>query len=191
MRRDSRWHPVPCSRKVKLVIGAGGEGMSVLSQLKRNAVHLGCVTLYLLCCFSVFSTLKKLTLAAYKIEWSALMPAVLGALATAKVVLLLEQIPLATRLDVKYPIWLAVLYKTSFYCLATVPILFSEKMWLVYTEGTPLDEIMSRAWAHMETRNIMTWIIAVGVVFACYHLYGGIDRRLGTGTLRRLIFSRG
>jgi hypothetical protein len=179
-----------CSKKVEVEIGAGGEGMNILSQLKRHTMHLGCVSLYLLCCFGIFSTLKKLTLAAYKIEWSALVPAVLGALVTAKVVLILEQIPLAARLDIHYPIWLAVLYKTFFYCAATVPVLFSEKMWLVYTEGTPLDQIMSEAWAHMETRNIMTWIIAVGLVFACYHLYEEIDRRLGTGTLRHLIFSR-
>lgn len=79
----------------------------MLLTVKREARHVGCVTLYLLFCCSVFSMLKKLTLATYQIEWSALLPTVTGTLALAKVVVVLDHIPVASRIDARHPIWLA------------------------------------------------------------------------------------
>jgi hypothetical protein len=37
---------------------------------------------------------------------------------------------------------------------------------------------------------ILAKVICVTLVFAGYHFYAGVDRRLGEGTLRRLLWSR-
>ena len=165
--------------------------MEMLSVVKREALHTGCVALYLFFSFGIFTTLKKLFLATHEIESSALVPAVIGALALAKVVVVLDMTPVATRLDARHPIWVAALYKTLFYCGVSAPVLFAERAWHAYQETGALGEAVPEAWAHTDRNVVLAKVIVVGLVFACYHLYRGIDRRLGQGVLRRMIFTRG
>jgi len=165
--------------------------MGMLSVVKREARHTGVVALYLFFCFGVFTTLNKLFLATYEIEASALVPAVIAALALAKVVVLLDLTPIATRLDTRHPIWVATLYKTLFYCAVSAPVLFAERVWHFYRETGTLGEGVVEAWKHMDPNRVLAKVIIVGLVFACYHLYHGIDHRLGEGKLWRMILSRG
>jgi hypothetical protein len=163
--------------------------MGMLSAVKREARHVAGVTLYLLFCFGIFSTLKKLFLATYDIEYFALLPTVIAALSLAKVIVILDGVPVVTRLDTGHPIWLATLYKTLFYCAVSAPVLFSERVWHAYRETGALGEAVPEAWTHMDYNLVVAKVIIVGLVFACYHLYRGVDRRLGQDTLRHMIFS--
>ena len=163
----------------------------MLSAVKHEAMHIGGVTLYLLFCFGVATTLNKLFLAVHQIEFSALLPTVIGALALAKVVVVLDKTRVATRLEAGHPIWTAALYKTLFYCAVAAPVLFAERVWHFYREIGVLGEAVREAWTHMDPHLVSAKVIIVGLVFAGYHLYQGIDRRLGHGKLRRMIFSRG
>ena len=165
--------------------------MSMLSVLKREALHTGVVALYLFFCFVTFTTLNKLFLATYQIEVSVLVPAVIGALVLAKVVVLLDLTPITTRLDTRHPIWVATLYKTLFYCAVSAPVLSAERVWEFYRETGTLGEAIMEAWKHMDPNRVLGKVIIVGLVFGCYHLYHGIDRRLGEGKLWRIILSRG
>jgi hypothetical protein len=165
--------------------------MGMLSVVKREVRHVGGVALYLLFCFGIFATLKKLFLATYHIEFFALVPTVIGALALAKVVALLDMTSIATRLDTENPIWVATLYKTLFYCAVSAPVLFAERVWHAYRETGALGEALFEAWTHLDHNVVWAKVIVVGLVFACYHLSQGIDRRLGQDVLRRMIFSRG
>jgi hypothetical protein len=114
--------------------------MGMLSVVKREALHTGVVALHLLFCFGIFATLKKLFLATYQIEFSALLPTVIGALALAKVVVVLDMTSLATRLETDNPIWVATLYKTLFYCGVSAPVLFAERAWHAYRETGALGQ---------------------------------------------------
>ncbi|MGH7479910.1 MAG: hypothetical protein ACREJ8_10045, partial [Candidatus Methylomirabilales bacterium] len=42
---------------------------------------------------------------------------------------------------------------------------------------------------HRDRNVILAKVICVGLAFAGYHLYAGLDRRLGEGTLRRLVMT--
>ena len=141
--------------------------------------------------FGIFTTLKKLFLATYQIEFSALVPAMIGALALAKIVVVLDLTPVATRLDARHPIWVAALYKTLFYCAVSTPVLFAERVWHFYRETGALGEAVLEAWTRIDRNAVLARVIIIGLVFACYHLYHGIDRRLGRDKLRRMIFGRG
>ena len=165
--------------------------MGMLSVVKREARHTGGVALYLFFAFGIFATLKKLFLATYQIEFSAIVPAVIGALALAKVVVLLDLTPVAARLDTRYPIWMAALYKTLFYCAVSAPVLFAERVWHAYGDTGALGEAVLEAWNRTDQNLVLAKVIIVGLVFACYHLYHGIDRRLGQDTLWQMILSRG
>jgi len=163
----------------------------MLSVLKREARHTGVVALYLLFCFGIFTTLTKLLLASHQIEFSALVPTVIIALALAKVVVLLDLTPVASHLDTRHPIWAATLYKTLFYCAVSAPVLIAERVWHAYRETGAFGEAVLETWKHTDPNVVLAKVIIVGLVFACYHLYQGIDRRLGQGQLRRIILSRG
>ena len=165
--------------------------MGMLSVVKREIRHTAGVALYLLFCFVIFSTLNKLFLATYEIEVAALVPAVIAALALAKVVVLLDMTPIATHLDTRHPIWVATLFKTLFYCAVSAPVLFAERAWHFYRETGALGEGIVEAWKHMDPNRVLAKVIIVGLVFGCYHLYHGIDRRLGEHKLRNMILSRG
>jgi hypothetical protein len=165
--------------------------MGMLSVVKREARHTGGVALYLFFCFGIITTLKKLFLTVHQIEFSALVPAVIGALALAKVVVVLDLTPVATRLDTRYPIWVAALYKTLFYCAVSAPVLFAERVWHSYGETGALGDAVLQAWKNTDQNLVLAKVIVIGLVFACYHLYQGIDRRLGQDKLWRMILSRG
>jgi len=164
--------------------------MGMLSVAKREVQHVGGIALYLFISFGIFTTLKKLVLASYQIEFSALVPTVVGAFALAKVVVLLDMTPVATRLDTRLPIWMAALCKTLFYCAISAPILFTERIWHAYREIGMLCEAVLEAWTRIDLNAALAKVITVGLVFGCYHLYHGIARRLGQDKLWRMISSR-
>jgi hypothetical protein len=53
-----------------------------------------------------------------------------------------------------------------------------------------LGEAVQEAWTRIDHNVMWAKVIVVGLVFAGYHLYQGLDRRLGQDTLRRMILSR-
>jgi hypothetical protein len=165
--------------------------MSLPSRLKHEVQQVGLVTLYFFFCFSVVLTLKKLFLASYDIEVYALSSAVVGALVAAKIVVVLDATRAGTRFDARLPFGLAVLYKTLVYGLATFVVLFLEKLFHAYRESGTLGQALMDVWAHRDRNVILAKVICISLAFAAYHLYTGLDRRLGEGTLRRLVMSRG
>ena len=85
----------------------------MLSVLKREAWRTGGVALYLFLCLGFFTTLGKLLLATYQIEYYPLLPTVIGTLALAKVVVLLDMTPVALHLETRHPIWMATLLQDA------------------------------------------------------------------------------
>ena len=165
--------------------------MSLLSAVKHEIKHVGLVTLYFLVCFGIVLTLKKLFLAAYQIDFYGLSAVVIGALVVAKVVVILDSTRTGTRLDADYPLVLAASYKTLCYSVATFLVLFGERVFHAYRESGALGVAIGDVWRGRNLNVILAKAICIGLAFAVYHLYGGIDRRLGQGTLWRAISSRG
>jgi hypothetical protein len=163
--------------------------MSMLSVLKREARNTGAVALYLFICLGFFTFLGKLVLATYQIEYYPLLPTVIGTLALAKVVVLLDLTPVAMRLEMRHPIWVATLYKTLFYCVVSAPVLILERVWHFHEEAGSWGGAIDLTWEHADQNRVLAKVLIVGFVFGCYHLYHGIDRRLGEGQLWRMIFS--
>lgn len=158
--------------------------------LAREAKEIGLVFLYFFFCFDVLLILKKLVLADYRIEVQALSTAAIGALIVAKVVIVLDKTRVGTRFDERLPLALATLYKTLFYVLATALVLSLEKLFHAYRETGALAEAVVQVWEQRDRNLILAKVICIGLAFLAYHLYAGLDRRLGEGTLRRLVTSR-
>jgi hypothetical protein len=165
--------------------------MGVLSVLKHEVRQVGMVILYFLFCFGVVLTVKKLMLASYQIEFYALSSAVVGALVIGKVVVVLDKTRAGTRFDASLPLGLAALYKSMVYALVTFVVLFLEKLFHAYRVSGTVGQAVMDIWAHRDRNVILANVILIGLAFAVYHIYAGVDRRLGEGTLRRLVMTRG
>jgi len=164
--------------------------MGLLSTVKHEFKEVGLVTLYFLICFGIILTLKKLMLEAYEIEFYAFSSAVIGALIVGKVVVVLDKTKAGTRLDASHSIGGVVLYKTMIYTLWTFLVLWGEKMFHAYRETGALGKAFVDVWAHQDRYVIFAKVLCIGLAFMGYHLFKGIDRRLGEGTLKRLVFNR-
>jgi hypothetical protein len=162
--------------------------MGMLSTVKHEVEEIGLVTLYFFFCFGVILTLKKLMLQAYHIEFYAFSSALVGALIIAKVVVVLGKTRAGTRLDAHYSLGAAALYKTMIYSVVTFLVLFAEKMFHAFRESGLLGEAFIYVWEHKDLSLIFAKVLCIGLAFMGYHLYRGIDRRLGEGTLRHMVF---
>ena len=151
---------------------------------------VGLVTLYFLSCFGIILTLKKLFLADYRVEFYALSAVVVSALVAAKVVVTLDHTRAGTRFDASRALVTAVSYKTLVYGAVAFGVLLAEKLFHAYRATDGLEGAIAEVWAHRDRNVIFAKVICVGLTFAGYHLYKGIDRRLGEGTLRRMLGSQ-
>jgi hypothetical protein len=156
----------------------------------RELKTVGLVTMYFLFCFGIILTLKKLFLADYHIQFYALSTAVVSAVVAAKVVVTLDHTRAGTRFDASRTLATAVSYKTVVYGAVAFGLLLAEKLFHAYRATGGLEGAMVGVWTHRDRNVILAKVICVGLTFAGYHLYTGIDRRLGEGTLRRLLASR-
>lgn len=163
---------------------------SLLSRVKHEVKEVGLVTLYFLFCFSVVLMLKKLLLASYDIEVFVLSTVVVSALVVGKVVVVLDKTRAGSRFDTTHPLGIAALYKTLIYTAATFVVLFLEKVVHAYRESGLLGDAILTVWAHRDRNLILAKVLCVGLAFAGYHLYAGLDRRLGVGVLRRFITTK-
>ena len=164
--------------------------MGLVSTLKHEVQEFGLVTLYFFFCFGFILTLKKLMLASYDIEFYALSVAVIGALIVGKVVVVLDKTHAGTRFDAGHSLGAAALYKTMIYALFTALVLFAEKLFHAYRESGLLGEALMEVWTHRDRNVIFAKVLCIGLAFMGYHLYRGIDRRLGEGTLKRMVLNR-
>ncbi|MGR9099206.1 MAG: hypothetical protein ACU826_01435 [Gammaproteobacteria bacterium] len=161
--------------------------MKLLSSLKHEIKEVGLVTLYFFFCFGVMLTIKKLLLADYRVEVHAVSTAAVGALIVAKIVVVLDKTRAGTRFDARLSLGAAALYKTLVYVLSTFAVLFLEKLFHAYREAGVLVQAILDVWHHRDRSILFAKVIIIGLAFFAYHLYAGLDRRLGEGTLRRLV----
>src|SRR5262245_10433928 len=163
----------------------------VLAWVKHEVKEVGLITLYFLFCFGVALLLKKLFLADYDIKVYVVSSLVVGALVVAKVVAVLDQTRAGTRFDLTLPLGVVALYKTLIYTVAALVVLYLETVIDVYRESHSLRAAVLETWAHRDWNVLFAKVLCGGLAFAGYHFYAGLDRRLGTGTLRRLVMTRG
>ena len=164
--------------------------MKLLSLIKHEAKEVGLVFLYFFFCFGVLLLIKKLFLAEYHIEVQALSTATISALIAAKIVIVLDKTHAGTRFDARLPIGVAALYKTLLYVLAAFVILFLEKLYHMYRETESISRAVMAVWEHRDRNLMLGKVLCIGLSFLGYHLFAGLDHRLGNGTIRRLVLMR-
>ncbi|HWT83051.1 MAG TPA: hypothetical protein VN648_30080 [Candidatus Methylomirabilis sp.] len=100
--------------------------MSFAQKMKDEIKALAFATLYFGSWIGVLMVLKELILAEYQIEFHGLSLALVGTLVLAKVVLVLDHVPLGAWTRTR-PTWVNVLLRTALYALGVLVVLILEK----------------------------------------------------------------
>ena len=162
----------------------------MIAWLKREMVEVGLVTLYFFGCFLLAVILIKLILGEHQIEFRGLSVAVITALVLAKVVVILDKTRTGTRFEGSAPVAVAAGYKTLLYFVVTFVVLLAERVFDAYREQHGFGAALTEVWTHRDREVILAKSMCVGLALLGYHLYAGVDRRLGKGMLWRAMWKR-
>lgn len=163
--------------------------MSIAERIRHEVREIGLVTSFFLVWFLVFLFLKKLILAEYHIDIPILGTAIVGALVVAKVVVILDGTPVATRFRDSWVI-LHVLWRSASYTGFVLVVTIVERLFHAYRETGALRSAVVHLWETRDVHHALAMVIAVGMAFVVFNVASEIDRRLGEHGLRRFLLSR-
>ena len=161
--------------------------MGFKEKIKDELKEVGMVTLYFLFCFGVILLLKKLFLAEYEIGYYALSSAVIGALIVGKVVVILDHTKIGNRFEEKPP-YIHIIYRSLTYTFTVAIVLFIEHVFHAFGDGNSLWAAIKEVVANREAPRLWAVIICILGAFAVYNVISTINKHLGEGELKRLLF---
>lgn len=160
-------------------------GQAVLHEIRK----IGLISLYFLVCFSFFLTLKKLLLEQYHVSIYVLHGAIIGALVVAKVVVLLEDTAVGRYFEhdrlITHVVWRSLVYTLIVFLVTLIEHLIRGYV----TQGSWTDAARI-FWTGKQLNHYLALNLSVALSFFIYNTARELDRRLGRGSLRRLLFAR-
>lgn len=154
----------------------------------RELREIGLLTLYFLICFSFFLLLKKLLLEEYNMSLYVFHAAIVGALITAKVVVILEKTSFGSRFQ-DSRLAIHVLWRTLLYTGAVFIVTLIEQFVDVYLDHGNLEKTVENLFTGKDLDHYLALNLAVALSFLIYNTASELDRRIGRGAIRRLLFS--
>lgn len=162
--------------------------MRFLHWLADEAKAVAAVTLYFAACFVVIMLLKQLWLAEYGIELRGIPTALLAAVITAKVVIVLDHSALTARLRA-WPGLVEVIAKSAVYTLAVLVVMLLEKAFDARTEQGGFPAALASIFHHPDMPKVWATAIAVGLSFLGYTAFAVVRRAVGAERLRAMFLS--
>jgi hypothetical protein len=159
--------------------------MRVLQWFAEELKAVLAATLYFAIWFLIVLLLKRLMLEDYGIEFGDLSMAVILAVVTGKVVVVLRKAPLRQRHG-----FLEVLLRTALYTLATVVLLVAEKAFSLRDEAGGFAAALSSVFEHADMPRIWATVICVGLAFVGYTSFDVLRREIGGVRIRDAFFAR-
>jgi hypothetical protein len=162
--------------------------MSIGQRLRHEVRQIGLVALYFFGCFVIFLSLKKLLLEEYHIPVYVLQTAVLGAIVVAKVVVILEKTSFASRFQdrslIAHSIWRSLAYTAVVFVVT-----LAEELLDAYLDKQDLAATLSGFLSSKQLDHFLAMNVGVALSFMIYFTFSELDRRIGHGAIRRLLFS--
>jgi hypothetical protein len=155
--------------------------------LHKEFVAAWPVFLFFLVGFLILISLIKLALEVVSIETTVLSKAIVGALLAAKAALVLDEMPLARRLE-RYRRIVAVAAKTLFYGAATLLLGYVERLLEGLNKTHSFDGAIRYVYDHANSYRALAWTLGISVVFGLYFAFVAISERMGEGALWNLFF---
>jgi len=162
--------------------------MRIPQRLKDEIKALTLATLYFGTWIGALVVLKKLVLAGYSIEFQGLSVALVGTLVLAKVVLVLEHVPLGAWLQ-RHPAWLAVVLRTALYAVGVLVVLLLEKAFEGRHAHGGFGPALVAVFRHIEAPHVWANTICLSGALLGYNLLYVVRQHLGEGGLLRMFSS--
>jgi len=162
--------------------------MSSRQKLRNEIRAVALATLYFATWIGVLVFLKQLALAEYRIEFHGLSLALVGALVLAKVVLVLEHVPLGAWIRTR-PALVDVILRTSLYAFGVLVVLLLEKAFEGRHDHGGFGPSLIAVFQHAEVHHVWVNTICLSGALLGYNVLTVVRRHLGEGGLIRLFLS--
>ena len=160
--------------------------MSIMQKVKEEIAAIISLTLYFLAWLGFLMLLKFLLLANYKIEFTDFSIAVVGALVLAKVVLILEHVPMGTWVRSKAA-WVDVTLRTALYTFGVFVILVLEKGFEGRHEYGGFTASVMTLFEHAEIYHVWLNFISLSAALLSYNILSVVRKNLGKGALVQML----
>lgn len=162
--------------------------MSRSDKVKHELKAVGLAMLYFGCWIAALLGMKHLILAEYQIAFADWSLALIGALILAKVVLILEHVPLGAWLRAR-PAWMDIILRTALYSLGVVVVLLLEKGFEGRHEHGGFIPALRAVSQQTNANHILVNTIGLAGALLGYNMLSVVRRHLGRGGLARVFLS--
>ncbi len=162
--------------------------MSIQEKLTHELKAVVLVTLFFAAWLGVFMGLKVLILEDYQIQFKGFSMVLIGDLVLAKVVLILEHVPLGAWLR-SQPVLLDVIARTFLYAVGTLVVMLLEKAFESRHEQGGFGPAMMNVFQHRDMPHVWANAICVTGALLFYNSLSALGRHLGKGGLARVFLS--
>ena len=160
--------------------------MSVMQKVTRQIKALLMVALYFLCWIAALVLLKQLILAEYHIQFHGLLKALVGALVLAKVVMVLEHVPLGPWVRAQ-PAWVDAISRTILYALGVIVVLVIERTIEGRSEHGTIIASFKMVFQEIDRNRILANTLGITAALLLFNVMAVIRKHLGGKSLLRLL----
>lgn len=162
--------------------------MSFSERFREEIASIGLTTLFFATWFAMLVLLKWLVLAEYSIEFTDVSIVLIGALIVAKVVVILDKVPidLWTR---DRPAFVHVLVRTALYGVGILVVLLLEKAFESRHEYGGFVSALTQVFRHQDIPHVLAATIGVTGALLMFNALLVIQRHLGEGGILRMFLS--
>lgn len=162
--------------------------MSFQQKVKKETKAMALAGFYFATWLGVLMSLKWLILADYRIEFQGFSLILVGVLVLAKVVLVLEHVPLGTWVRNR-PALVDVIFRTVLYALGVIVVLLLEKAFDGRHEYGGFGPSLMAVFQHVDIYHVWANAICLSGALLGYNMLSVIRRNLGGGGLMRMFLS--
>lgn len=162
--------------------------MSWKEKLISELKSVGIATVYFLFCFSTLMLIKYLLLQEYQIKFSGVSMMIIGAFIIAKVLFIMEHIPLGKWVN-KQPAYVEIFIRTILYSFGVLVVMILEKGFEGRNEYGGFGSSLQQVFNHVDIYHVWVNTIVVFITLLGFNLITYISNQLGKGTLLRMLFA--
>lgn len=161
----------------------------MLHWLAEELRSLAWLTFYFAACFVVIMLLKHLWLEEYGIAFSGVATALLAAVITAKVVIVLDYLPMTKWLQ-GLPGIVEVVTRSAIYTSFVLVVMIAEKAFESRAEHGGQIVAVRRVLEHPDMPAVYGSAIMIGLAFLSHHAFSIVRRDIGSKRMADLFLAR-
>jgi len=162
--------------------------MSWKEKLKEEIKTLSFTMIYFTLWFGFLIAMKMLLLKEYNVEIYGLSMALIGGLIVAKVILIVDHIPMGKWIE-KRPAIIDIFFRTFVYSIGIVIILIIEKGFEASHEYGGFFKAIPQVFIHADKYHLYVNTIAVVFALLGFNFLSLISKHLGQGGFKKILFS--